>query len=129
MSTSFPCPARAVARCSRRIPSSRSRPTTVTGSSGDGDVLMVYLESCTALAGTLESACWGESDLGRCPLRACLVRSRLIIEHKVCAQPLPCLAGARVIAQIDLLILHRAPQPLDKDVVQRPSLAVHANLH
>ena len=51
ISTRLPCPASAAARCSRRTPSSRSRPTNVTGVFGDEGVRMVYLASCTALAG------------------------------------------------------------------------------
>jgi hypothetical protein len=65
---------------------------------------MVDLESYTALAGTLSSACWGERDVGRCPISECLVRSRIIIEQKIRAQPMACFTRCGVVVQMDLLL-------------------------
>ena len=42
---------------------------------------------------------------------------------------LPGFRDCPVITQVDLLVFQRAPQPLDKDVVQSPPLPIHADRH
>jgi len=49
-------------------------------------------------------------------------------EAKVGLKPLPQICDAVVGVQVDMLVLHRAPESLDKDVVHPSSLAVHADL-
>ncbi len=48
----------------------------------------------------------------------------MVVEPNVLAQPTPCLARARILVQIHLLIFDRPPQPFREDVVQRPPLAI-----
>src|ERR1700729_663773 len=50
-----------------------------------------------------------------------------IVEVEVAADPLPSLADAVVGAQIDLLILHGAPEAFNEDVVPPGAPAVHAD--
>jgi hypothetical protein len=56
------------------------------------------------------------------------VRSPDIVEVKIPSQG--CLRlGDRIVGpQIDFLVLHAFPQPLDEDVVAQATLAVHADL-
>jgi len=39
----------------------------------------------------------------------------------------PGFGDTRISMQVDLLVFETAPQPLDKDVVHAPALAVHAD--
>jgi len=52
----------------------------------------------------------------------------LVKEAEVGLKPLPEISNAVVGVQIDMLVLHRAPESLDKDVVHPPSFAIHADL-
>ena len=53
----------------------------------------------------------------------------VIVEPEVGSQFPAGLPRAGVGFQVHLLVLHRAPQPLDEDVVRVPPLPVHADLH
>ena len=50
-----------------------------------------------------------------------------IVESEVAGQLLPGLGDAFVGVQVDVLVLHALPQPLDKHVVDPAPLAVHAD--
>ncbi len=53
-----------------------------------------------------------------------------VIEGKIALEPLVGVARRRVIMEIDLLLIfHGAPKPFGKDVVERPALTIHADLH
>ena len=39
------------------------------------------------------------------------------------------LSGRTIILQIHLLVFHRAPETLPKDIVERSSTAIHADVH
>src|SRR5579883_2401638 len=56
-----------------------------------------------------------------------LMPAGAIVEIEVRSQLLPCLAAIAVAMKVDLLVLHRAPRPLDEDVVDPAALAVHAD--
>ena len=56
------------------------------------------------------------------------MRTQTIIKIEIAAKRGARLADAVVGAQIDLFVLHRFPQPLDKHVVVPCALAVHADL-
>ena len=43
-------------------------------------------------------------------------------------KPLPEISDAAVGLQVDMLLLHRAPERFDKDVVHPPFFAIHADL-
>lgn len=49
----------------------------------------------------------------------------MIIEVDPPADPNPGVAPARDGVQVDALVLEGSPQPLDKDVVEEPPLAIH----
>ena len=51
----------------------------------------------------------------------------LVEEAKVGLKPLPEISNAVVGVQIDMLVLHRAPEPFNKDVIHPSTLAVHAD--
>lgn len=51
-----------------------------------------------------------------------------VVEQKIFPQAQNRFWNRRVIVQINVLILHAAPEPLDKNIVQRPASAVHADL-
>ena len=53
----------------------------------------------------------------------------LVEEAKVGLKPLPQICDAVVGVQVDMLILDRAPEPFDKDVVHPPSFAIHADFN
>jgi hypothetical protein len=55
------------------------------------------------------------------------VESLGIVKNKVGADPLPCIPYGLVVVDIDVLILQRAPESLDEDIVEGPSSAVHAD--
>ena len=46
---------------------------------------------------------------------------------KVRLQPLMTIGSRRVLLDVDVLVLHRSPQTLDRHVVDAPALAVHAD--
>ena len=52
----------------------------------------------------------------------------LIKEAEVGLKPLSEISNAVVGVEVDMLVLHRAPEPFDKDVVHPPSFAIHADL-
>ena len=51
-----------------------------------------------------------------------------VVEQKIFPQAQNRFWNRRVIVQINVLILHAAPKPLDKNIVQRPASVVHADL-
>ena len=53
-----------------------------------------------------------------------LVRPLAVVEDEVVGQPEQQFRQAGVAAQVDVFVLDRAPQPLDENVVQRPTAAV-----
>lgn len=57
-----------------------------------------------------------------------LMGAVLVKEAEVGLKPLPEICDADVGVQVDMLTLHRAPKPLDKDVIHPSPLAVHADL-
>src|SRR5882672_4029779 len=64
-----------------------------------------------------------------CLIAERLMRSFLIIKRKVACQLRSCLARASIVVAIDLLLLDTTPQALGEDVVQRPALPIHTDLH
>jgi hypothetical protein len=52
----------------------------------------------------------------------------VIVKSTVAPSPLPGLLDRVVLPEIDLLILHAAPEPLDKHVVQCAATAIHTDL-
>jgi hypothetical protein len=56
-----------------------------------------------------------------------LVESLSIVKNKVSADPLPRIPYGLVVVDIDVLILQRAPESLDEDIVEGPSPPVHAD--
>src|SRR5215470_10584367 len=58
-----------------------------------------------------------------------LVRALVVVESEITRQGLASLPWIGIISEIDLLVLDRPPQPLHKDVVERPPFAVHTDLH
>src|SRR5215216_1950130 len=65
----------------------------------------------------------------RCLVAECLVGTLVVVVGEVAVEPVPRLLGARIILQIHLLILDRAPEPLREHVVERSPSAVHADAH
>ena len=57
------------------------------------------------------------------------MRSLLVVEVEVGAQMSARVFGCVVVLEINLLVFHRAPQPLDEDVVQSAASPVVADLH
>ena len=52
----------------------------------------------------------------------------LVVEAEICAKARNSqMADALVILEVNLLVLDRPPQPLDKDVVEDAAAAVHAD--
>ena len=51
-----------------------------------------------------------------------------IVESEVAGQLLPGLGDALIGMQVDMLVFHALPQPLDEHVVDPAPLAVHADL-
>ena len=70
-----------------------------------------------------------EERLGRGPVAQGLMGPQVILEPEVGSQFPSGLDGVEVGFEVDLLVLHRPPQPLHEDVVLIPSLPVHADLH
>lgn len=55
------------------------------------------------------------------------MRPLAIVEVQIPTERSACLANSVVGMQIDLLILERSPQPLDKDIVAPRAAAIHAD--
>ena len=53
----------------------------------------------------------------------------MIVEAHPVTGPLTGFAPAREGMQIDALLLQRAPQPFDEDVVEEPAAPVHRDTH
>ena len=66
---------------------------------------------------------------GRGLVAQSLIGSQVVVEPEVGSQFQSCLDGVDVGFQVDLLVLHRPPQPLHEDVALVPALPVHADLH
>src|SRR6516165_722166 len=66
-------------------------------------------------------------NLPRCAIAEALVLALLIVETEPGADAGSGLGNCRIGVKINLLVFEAAPQPLDKDVVQAPALAVHAD--
>src|SRR4051794_34852034 len=58
-----------------------------------------------------------------------LVRALLVVEPEVLVQPLRQRRHPLVAPQVNVLILHAPPQPLDEHIVQAPSTPIHTHLH
>ena len=56
------------------------------------------------------------------------MRAPFIVELEIALQTLPCLGDRIIGVQVDLLIFHAFPEPLDQHVVDPAALAVHADL-
>jgi hypothetical protein len=70
----------------------------------------------------------GEVDLIRCLSGKSLMGALLVKEAKVGLQSRSQIRNAVVGVQVDMLVLHRAPESFDKDVVHPSSFAIHADL-
>lgn len=70
-----------------------------------------------------------EMHLGGGPSSHALVATFGLVERKVPLQPSPGFRSIGVIPQIDLLVFHAPLQPLDEDVIQRATPAIHADAH
>jgi hypothetical protein len=70
----------------------------------------------------------GEVDLIRCSSGKSLMGALLVKEAKVGLQSRSQIRKAVVGVQVDMLVLYRAPEALDKDVVHPSSFAIHADL-
>src|SRR5215218_10943064 len=68
-----------------------------------------------------------EIDLLRRPRAQARVRPSSIVESQVPAERSTRIAYAVIGPQVDLLVFHRAPQPLDEHVVTPGAAAIHAN--
>src|SRR5208282_3375635 len=55
------------------------------------------------------------------------MRAAAIVEVEITANGAPRLANAAISPQIDLLVFHAAPEPLDEDVVPPGPFPVHAD--
>lgn len=58
----------------------------------------------------------------------CLVNSSVIVEIEIRHQAGLQLVNGLVALQVNILIFNRSPDALDKDIIQKPPLAVHADL-
>lgn len=56
------------------------------------------------------------------------MRALVILELEVDVQSCFQVWGVRIVREVDVLVLDRAPQPLDEDIVQSPPPDVHADL-
>ena len=56
-----------------------------------------------------------------------LMKPLVVVEVEVFAQALDCLGDTFVVVQIDLFVFDAAPEPLDKDVVQRSTASIHTD--
>jgi hypothetical protein len=55
------------------------------------------------------------------------VGTRLVKETEVGLKPLSEISNAVVGVQVDMLVLHRAPEPFNEDVVHPSAFAIHAD--
>src|SRR6266496_2301959 len=67
-------------------------------------------------------------NLGGRPIGEGLMGPRMVVIPEILGQARPCFTGIGIVVQIHLLIFHTPPQPFNKDVVQRATLAVHTDL-
>src|SRR3974377_1887247 len=70
-----------------------------------------------------------EVNLGGSLFAKRLVRSCGVVEAKVAGQPRAQFASVGVVAQVNVFVLHRAPQSLHHHIVQRATSPVHADLY
>src|SRR6266436_9552607 len=75
------------------------------------------------LYGRIEIDCCG------CLVCQCLMLPPRIVAHKERLSPLYRLTWRLIILHRDLLVFDRAPQPFDKDVVERPSPTVPTDVY
>jgi hypothetical protein len=61
-------------------------------------------------------------DARRRPTPQAAVPAKMIIIREVPRQPQPGLGRRLVIPKVHVLVLHRPPQPLDHDVIERPGV-------
>ena len=69
-----------------------------------------------------------EVNLIRCLSGKSLMGSVLVEETEVGLKSFSQFGNTVVGVQVDVLVLHRAPEPFDKDVVHPSPLAIHADL-
>ena len=55
------------------------------------------------------------------------MKSLPVVEEEILCQAIPCLGDRLVVVQIDFLVLNGSPQPLDKDIVEYSTPAIHAD--
>ena len=65
--------------------------------------------------------CW-------CAISQTLMWSFVVIEGKVFTQTVDQSGYRSVLVDVNVLILYRAPEPLDKDIVQSPPPTIHTDL-
>lgn len=70
-----------------------------------------------------------EMDLFRDAIVERLVRTLKVVKIQVALNAQPGFSRAAIIAQVDFLVLDGSPQTLGKNVVQRPTPPIHADLH
>ena len=51
----------------------------------------------------------------------------VVVERKVTPQRVATIPNARILLQVDFLVLHASPKPFDHDVVEASAAAVHAD--
>jgi len=66
-------------------------------------------------------------NLPRCAIAEALVRALVIVETEPGANTGLGFGHCQISVKVDLLVFEAAPQPLDKDVVHAPAVAVHAD--
>jgi|GEM_PF-3459578 len=69
-----------------------------------------------------------EIPCGRPAIGQRLMRALGVVELEIATKPHARLARIAIVSQVDLLILHTAPQTLRKDVVKGTPFAIHADL-
>jgi hypothetical protein len=67
-------------------------------------------------------------NLGWGPVAQGLMGPLVVVKTEVGVEAGSGLPSVRVGFQVDLLVLHRAPQPLHKEIIRVPPLPVHADL-
>lgn len=68
-------------------------------------------------------------SLGRGTVAQALVRPIVIVEPKIACQPGIQVGYRGVVLEVDVLVLDRAPQSLDEDVVERAASPIHADAY
>src|ERR1700748_2256514 len=66
-------------------------------------------------------------DLTRCAITQALMLTLRVVKVQPATNASLSFGHSRISMEVDLLVLETAPQPLDKDVVHAPALAVHAD--